>query len=44
MKHIRFLWSTEAQQAYETLNLALTEAPVLALPKYEPHFKIITDA
>ncbi|KAJ4757727.1 polyprotein [Rhynchospora pubera] len=39
-----FKWNTLAQQSFENLKKAMTEAPVLVLPDYSKRFVIETDA
>jgi hypothetical protein len=39
-----FIWTVEHQQAFEVLKMALTSAPVLALPNFQKSFVIETDA
>ncbi|KAJ0545001.1 putative nucleotidyltransferase, Ribonuclease H [Helianthus annuus] len=39
-----FKWSNEAQQAFETLELAMIQALVLALPDWSQEFIVETDA
>ncbi|CAO2144897.1 unnamed protein product [Urochloa humidicola] len=39
-----FLWTSTHEEAFQTLKLALTSAPVLALPDFHKQFIIETDA
>ncbi|KAJ3689395.1 hypothetical protein LUZ61_018559 [Rhynchospora tenuis] len=39
-----FKWNPQAQQSFENLKKAMTEAPVLTLPDYTKQFVIETDA
>lgn len=43
-KHQTFAWLPRHQQAFESLKLALTTAPVLAMPDFDLPFEIHTDA
>jgi hypothetical protein len=43
-KHTLFVWTSEHQQAFETLKQALILAPVLALPDFSTPFCIYTYA
>lgn len=40
----RIEWTTEAEQAFEHVKKALTEAPILTSPDYDLPYKIYTDA
>ncbi|GFU73536.1 retrovirus-related Pol polyprotein from transposon 297 [Trichonephila clavipes] len=40
----KFNWSTETQDAFDKIKRALTEAPVLQLPKFKEQFNLFTDA
>nr|GEY21302.1 hypothetical protein [Tanacetum cinerariifolium] len=44
LKKNAFEWCPEAQQAFETLQQATTEAPVIALPNFNEEFVIKRDA
>ena len=43
-KGANFIWSDNAQQAFEQLKLKLTEAPVFIHPDPKKKFKVKTDA
>ena len=43
-KNQEFGWDDDAQKAFETLKIALTTAPVLALPNEDGRFVLDTDA
>ncbi|GFX78620.1 retrovirus-related Pol polyprotein from transposon 17.6 [Trichonephila clavipes] len=43
-KGAKFNWSTEAQDAFDKIKRALTEAPVLQLPNFTEQFYLFTDA
>ncbi|GFV26070.1 retrovirus-related Pol polyprotein from transposon 17.6 [Trichonephila clavipes] len=43
-KGAKFNWSTEAQDAFDKIKRALTEAPVLQLPNFTEQFNLFTDA
>ena len=42
--HSKFTWTTEAERAFATLKEKLTEAPVLAFPRFSEQFRLKTDA
>ena len=44
LKKQAFVWSPEAQQAFENLKTAMMNTPVLVLPDLEQQFCIATDA
>ena len=39
-----FIWTTEHEQAFAALKIALSQAPVLALPDFSKQFSLETDA
>jgi hypothetical protein len=43
-KNIKFKWTPECQKAFVTLKLRLTSPPVLAFPRPELPYKLVTDA
>ncbi|GFY12030.1 retrovirus-related Pol polyprotein from transposon 17.6 [Trichonephila clavipes] len=43
-KGAKFNWSTEAQDSFDKITRALTEAPVLQLPNFTEQFNLFTDA
>ncbi|GFX01921.1 retrovirus-related Pol polyprotein from transposon 297 [Trichonephila clavipes] len=43
-KGAKFNWSTEAQNSFNKVKRALTEAPVLQLPNFQEQFNLFTDA
>ncbi|PKU85788.1 RNA-directed DNA polymerase [Dendrobium catenatum] len=44
LKQKSFLWTEAQQTSFETIKLALTTAPVLALPDFSKPFQVDTDA
>ncbi|GFU93842.1 retrovirus-related Pol polyprotein from transposon 17.6 [Trichonephila clavipes] len=43
-KGVKFNWSTVAQDSFDKIKRALTEAPVLQLPNFTEQFNLFTDA
>ncbi|MCP4459317.1 MAG: RNA-directed DNA polymerase, partial [Cytophagales bacterium] len=43
-KNTKFVWSTEQQQAFDTLKKKLCESPLLILPDYSKKFTLFCDA
>lgn len=44
MKEGKFLWTLEADAAFETIKIKLTTAPVLVLPDFTTSFELHCDA
>ena len=40
----QFVWSSAAQQAFDTLKHVMSSTPVLALPNFQEVFEVATDA
>ncbi|XP_073033790.1 uncharacterized protein [Primulina eburnea] len=43
-KNAKFVWGPECQESFDRLKLALTNAPVLAMPSGQGEFVVYTDA
>ena len=43
-KNVPFIWTSSAEEAFQLLKKALSEAPVLAVPDFNKQFIIETDA
>ncbi|GFX02351.1 retrovirus-related Pol polyprotein from transposon 17.6 [Trichonephila clavipes] len=39
-----FIWSIEAQKAFDAVKVAITKAPILKFPDFKKHFELFTDA
>ena len=44
LRYKTFQWSPEAQIAFDKVKVAMTRAPILALPNFQATFTIETDA
>jgi RNase H-like domain found in reverse transcriptase len=43
-KDVKFIWTEQCEEAFDTLKKALTSAPILAFPKFNRPFILATDS
>jgi len=44
LRHKTFQWTSQAQEAFDNLKVAMANTPVLALPNFQEQFTVETDA